>query len=93
MWRRRIQRGVLLLGLASALTVSCSGSSATDINFGTDAGAGFVPPDGGTTSDTGQGGSSGGGGVTGAGGDTGVGGAGGDPGTGGMDGSADGGAN
>ena len=70
MWRRRIQRGVLLLGLAPALTVSCSGSSPVDINFGTDAGAGFDAP--GTGGSSGVGG--GGGGVTGTGGDTGTGG-------------------
>ena len=94
MWRRRILHGVLLLGSAPALTVSCSGSSATDINFGTDAGAGFLPPDTGTSSDCalGVGGSSGGGGGTGTGGDTGMGGntgAAGDTGTGGMTGPAD----
>ena len=85
MWRRRILHGVLLLGSALALTVSCSGSSATDVNFGTDAGAGFVPPDTGSS----VGGASGGGGVTGTGGDTGTTGTGGDTGTGGMAGSAD----
>ena len=79
MWRRRILHGVLLLGSAPALTVCCSGSSATDINFGTDAGAGFVAPDTGTISDSAPG-MGGGGESTGTDGDTG---------TGGMDGSAD----
>ncbi len=96
MWRRRILHRVLLLGSALALTASCSGSSATDINLGTDAGAGFVPPDTGTNSDSTQsaGGASGGGGETGAGGDTGMAGTtapGGDTGMGGMTGSPDGG--
>ena len=87
MWRRRILHGVLLLGSAPALTVSCSGSSPTDVNFGTDAGAGFVAPDTGTISDSapGMGGSSGGGGSTGTGGDTGTGGMGGSADDGGTD--------
>ena len=92
MWRRRILHGVVLLGLASALTISCSGSSQTDLNFGKDSGAGFVPPDAGNNS---VGGASGGGGNTGTGGDTGMGGntgTGGDTGTGGMTDPADGGA-
>jgi hypothetical protein len=75
MWRRRILHGVLLLGLASALTVSCLGSSAVDMYLGTDAGAGFHPDTAGV-GDTGPGtgGSSGVAGATGTGGDTGTGG-------------------
>ena len=44
MWRRRILHGVVLLGSASALTISCSGSTAVDINYGKDAGVGFDAP-------------------------------------------------
>ena len=86
MWRRRILHGVVWLGSAAALTVSCSGSSATDMYFGTDAGAGFVPPDSGSSNNAD--GALGTGGAAGAGGDMGVGG---DMGTGGMTDSGDGG--
>jgi hypothetical protein len=85
MWCRRILHGVLLLGLASALAISCSGSSATDMYFGTDAGAGFDAPmrETGTDVDQGVGGSSSGG--SGSGGDVGSGGAGGSVDDGGTD--------
>jgi len=70
MWRRRILHGVVLLGSASALTISCSGSTAIDMYFGTDAGAGFDAP----APKTGAGGNQGSGGSSGAGGDTSLGG-------------------
>lgn len=92
MWRRRILHGVVLLGSASALTISCSGTTATDIHYGTDAGAGFDAPV--LETGGGVGGAGGAGGVSGAGGDQGMGGSsgldgGGDGGIGGVGGSAD----
>ena len=89
MWRRRILHGVVLLGSASALTISCSGSSAVDMWIGSDAGSGFDAP----VRETGSTGTGGAGGATGAGSDQGMGGSGlggsGDTGTGGDGGSVD----
>jgi hypothetical protein len=72
MWPRRTIGVVTLMGLTAVFQWSC-GSTPRDMNFGTDAGAGFeVPPGtGGNMTTTGSGGDTG----TGTGGDTGSGGA------------------
>jgi hypothetical protein len=43
-----VRASVILLGLAP-FHVSCSSSHLRDLNYGTDAGVGFVPPDAATT--------------------------------------------
>jgi hypothetical protein len=81
MWRRRILHGVVLLGSASTLLISCSGSSSIDMNFGKEAGADFDAP----AREVGTDGNQGVGGASGAGGDVGNGGAGGSVDDGGTD--------
>jgi hypothetical protein len=72
MWYERVLAGVTVLGAASLMAWSCTGSTPRDINFGTDAGAGFEAPTG-TGGETGAGGGAGAGGAAGLSG-TGVGG-------------------
>ena len=86
MWRRRILRGMVLLGVAAANPVSCSSSTPVDQNIGSDAGKDFDIPVRETAPDT-VGGVGGAGGTSATGGDTG--GAGGSGGVGTDDGGID----